>query len=242
MQPPRPRRQRLAHRQYRRQRGDVYEHRVGRGAGLLQSVRSHGRNGLAVIADFPVGEQRVIRDPDAVSSRRVLSGDDGAHAEANTRTIRALKARPVDLIDADKAAMLALPPLAPPVGLRLRIRLPRDNYVRVFGNDYSVDPVAIGRLVDVVADLDQVTVHLGVRLVAQHPRSWGNALTITDPDHVTTAARLREAFGKPRPVPDTDEVVLRDIAVYDTAFGVDLDTSTDTSTDTSIDIDIEEAS
>jgi transposase len=154
--------------------------------------------------------------------------------KANTRTVRALKARPVDLLDADRAAMLALPPLAPPVGLRLRIRLPRDYYVRVFGNDYSVDPVAIGSIVDVVADLDLVTVHLGLRLVAQHPRSWGNALTITDPVHVTTAARLRETFGKPRPVPDTGEVVLRDLADYDVAFGVDLDTSIDT--------DIEEAS
>lgn len=145
--------------------------------------------------------------------------------KANARTVRALKARPVDLLDADKAAMLALPPLAPSVGLRVRIRLPRDYYVRVFGNDYSVDPVAIGRMVDVVAELDHVTVHLGGRLVAAHPRSWGNALTITDPDHVITAARLREAFGQPRPVPvdarDTD-VMLRDLADYDTAFGVDL--------------------
>ena len=124
--------------------------------------------------------------------------------------------------------MLGLPPLAPPVGLRLRIRLARDYYVRVFGNDYSVDPVAIGRIVEVIADLDQVRVHLGGRLVAQHPRSWGNALTITDPDHVSTAARLREAFSKPRPATGTGqdtEVVLRDLAVYDAAFGVDLDTS-----------------
>jgi hypothetical protein len=89
--------------------------------------------------------------------------------KANTRTVRSLKARPVDLLDADRASMLALPPLAPPVGLPLRIRLPRDYYVRVFGNDYSVDPVAIGRLVDIVADLDLITVRLGVRLVAQHP-------------------------------------------------------------------------
>ncbi len=148
--------------------------------------------------------------------------------KANTRMVRALKARPVDLLDTDKTAMLALPPLAPPVGLRLRIRLGRDYYVRVFGNDYSVDPVAIGRMVDVVADLDQVSVHLGVRLVAQHPRSWGNALTITDPDHVSTAARLREAFSKPRPATGTGrhtEVVITDLAVYDAAFGVDLDTS-----------------
>jgi hypothetical protein len=145
--------------------------------------------------------------------------------KANRRTVRSVKARPVDLLDTDRAAMLALPPLAPPVGLRLRIRLPRDYYVRVFGNDYSVDPVAIGRLVDIVADLEQITVHLGVRLVARHPRSWGNALTITDPVHVTTAKRLREAFGRPRPVADAGEVMLRDLAVYDAAFGVDLDAS-----------------
>lgn len=154
--------------------------------------------------------------------------------KANARRVRALKARPIDLVAADKAAMLALPPLAPPVGLRLRIRLPRDYYVRVFGNDYSVDPVAIGRLVEVAADLEGVTVHLGDRLVAQHRRSWGNALTITDPDHVKTAARLREAFGTPRPVRSETEVVLRDLADYDTAFGVDLDTN--------ISISIEEAS
>jgi hypothetical protein len=150
--------------------------------------------------------------------------------KANARTVRALKARPVDLLGADKAAMLSLPPLAPLVGLRVRIRLPRDYYVRVFGNDYSVDPVAIGRMVDVVAELDHVRVHLGARLVAQHSRSWGTALTITDPDHVITAARLREAFQTPRPFPadarDTD-VALRDLADYDTAFGVDLTTSTD---------------
>jgi len=145
--------------------------------------------------------------------------------KANMRTVRALKARPVDLLEADKAAMLRLPPLAPPVGLRLRIRLSRDYYVRVFGNDYSVDPVAIGRMVDIVADLDQVRVHLGGRLVAHHPRSWGNALTITDPDHVTTAARLRDSFGKPRPVTGAGEVVVRDLADYDAAFGVDLATS-----------------
>ena len=145
--------------------------------------------------------------------------------KANRRTVRALKARPVDLLDVDREAMLALPPLAPPVGLRLRIRLARDYYVRVFGNDYSVDPVAIGRMVEVVADLDQVRVHLGGRLVAQHLRSWGNAMTITDPDHVTTAARLREAFGRPRPMPTDTDVVLRELADYDAAFGVDLDTS-----------------
>jgi hypothetical protein len=142
--------------------------------------------------------------------------------KANARTVRALKARPVDLLGIDKAAMLALPPVAPTHGFAARVRLPRDYYVRVFGNDYSVHPTAIGRMVDVVADLDLVIVRLEGRVIADHPRSWGNALTITDPDHVTAAARLREAFQTPRGTPAHAAVVLRDLADYDSAFGVDL--------------------
>jgi glyoxylase-like metal-dependent hydrolase (beta-lactamase superfamily II) len=48
------------------------------------------------------------------------------------------------------------------------------------------------------------------------------------PDHVRTAARLREAFQQPRATLLTaratsePEVVLRDLADYDAAFGVDL--------------------
>ncbi len=94
-----------------------------------------------------------------------------------------------------------------------------------------MDPIAIGRMVDIVADLDQVLVHLGGRLVAQHRRSWGTALSITDPVHVTTAARLREAFSKPRHRSAdyaVAEVVLPDLAVYNTAFGVDLNVDGDT--------------
>ena len=146
--------------------------------------------------------------------------------KANARTVRALKARPVDLLGIDKAAMLALPPVAPAHGFAARVRLPRDYYVRVFGNDYSVHPTAIGRMVDVVADLDLVIVRLEGRVIADHPRSWGTALTITDPDHVSAAARLREAFQTPRAslgIPTEAAVVLRDLAEYDSAFGVDIE-------------------
>ena len=143
--------------------------------------------------------------------------------KANARTVRALKARPVDLLGVDKAAMLVLPPVAPAHGFAARVRLPRDYYVRVFGNDYSVHPTAIGRMVDVVADLDLVIVRLEGRVIADHSRSWGTALTITDPDHVAAAARLREAFHTPRVLPVEAAVVLRDLADYDAAFGVDLD-------------------
>ena len=143
--------------------------------------------------------------------------------KANARTVRMLKARPIDLLDLDKAAMLTLPPLVPAHGFAGRVRLPRDYYVRVFGNDYSVHPSAIGRMVDVAADLVMVSVRLQGRLIAEHSRSWGNALTITDPDHVCAAARLRETFGASRAVPVEAAVVVRDLAEYDTAFGVDIE-------------------
>ena len=54
--------------------------------------------------------------------------------------------------------MLPLPPIPLQLGWRNQIRLGRDYYVRLDTNDYSVDPTAIGRMVDVTADLDRVRV------------------------------------------------------------------------------------
>ena len=89
---------------------------------------------------------------------------------ANGRQVRTIKTRPIDLVDVDRAAMLALPPVAPRVGWFNEIRLGRDYYVRVASNDYSVDPAAICRIVAVAADLQRVRVRLDGRLVADPPR------------------------------------------------------------------------
>jgi len=56
---------------------------------------------------------------------------------ANARVVRTIKAKPVDLLEADQAAMLPLPPVAPAVGWVNRVRLGRDYYVRVDSSDYS---------------------------------------------------------------------------------------------------------
>lgn len=114
--------------------------------------------------------------------------------KANTRLVRATGARPVDLLAADRAAMGALPPLAPVIGTTSRVRLGRDYYVRAAGNDYSVDPAVIGRFVDVVAALNRVIVTCAGVVVADHQRSWAARQVITDPGHVVTAAALRTAF------------------------------------------------
>jgi len=138
---------------------------------------------------------------------------------ANSRIVRTLKARPVDRLDADLAGMLPLPPVALQLGWRNRVRLGRDYYVRVDSNDYSVDPTAIGRLVDVTADLERVRVRLGGRVISEHARVWARGATITDPAHVATAKVLREQFQRPRAIADNDDLT-RDLADYDRAFGL----------------------
>jgi transposase len=141
---------------------------------------------------------------------------------ANSRTVRRINARPVDVIGLDRAAMVDLPPVAPTVGFTDRVRLPRDYYVRVLGNDYSVDPRWIGRFVDVAADLESVTVSVNGLQVTRHDRCWATGRTITDPEHVQVAKGLRTAFSSPR-APIVGECLDRDLADYDTAFGVSLD-------------------
>jgi hypothetical protein len=139
---------------------------------------------------------------------------------ANARVVRTTRAKPVDRLDVDKAAMLALPPVAPAVGWVNRVKLGRDYYVRADSNDYSVDPALIGRFVDVSADLSRVHVHHQGRLVAAHDRVWARGMTIIDPAHVAAAKVLREQFQQPRPAPAGDDVMVADLAEYDRAFGL----------------------
>ena len=139
---------------------------------------------------------------------------------ANGRHHRTLGARPVDRWGADLAAMLALPPVAPQIGWSTTVRLPRDHYVRLDSNDYSVDPVAVGRKVVVNADLDQVTVRLGTKVVATHQRCWARQQSITDPAHRAAALALSHAAAHRPPPPVSADVQQRDLSAYDAAFGL----------------------
>jgi transposase len=138
---------------------------------------------------------------------------------ANARLVRTIKARPVELIEADRARMLPLPPVPLLLGWRERVRLGRDYYVRLDASDYSVDPSAIGRMVEVSADLDRVRVRLEARMIADHVRVWARGVTVTDQAHVATAAILREQHRQPRTACAGDDLV-RDLADYDRAFGL----------------------
>lgn len=145
----------------------------------------------------------------------------GFLARANTRHHRALGCAPADRIEADKAAMLSLPPVAPVVGWRCSTRLPRDHYVRLDSNDYSVHPAVIGRRIEVAADLSRVRVLCDGRCVADHERIWAKHQTITDPQHLAAAQALRQQrLQLVRPPVETD-VEVRCLTDYDTAVGLD---------------------
>jgi transposase len=135
-------------------------------------------------------------------------------ATVNTRWRRHLECSPADRIAADKAAMTGLPPVAPVTGWRRMARLPRDHYVRLDTNDYSVDPAVIGRRIEIAADLGRVRVSCDGRVVADHERAWARHQTITDSAHLAAAQAMRAARHLLAPVtgPAGAEVEHRDLS------------------------------
>lgn len=138
---------------------------------------------------------------------------------ANVRHVRRLGCRPADRIEADLASMLTLPPVAPSIGWRHSLRLGRDHYVRVASNDYSVDPAAVGRRVEVTASLERVQVSCAGRIVADHPRCWARHQTITDPAHAQAAVMLRHDHRAAMRPPGEVQVEQRALTDYDRALG-----------------------
>lgn len=81
--------------------------------------------------------------------------------------------------------------------------------------------VAIGRRIEITADLSRVRVWCGGTLVADHDRIWAKHQTISDPEHVVAAKLLRrkrfDIVGPPHHV----EVEQRLLTTYDTVLGLD---------------------
>jgi transposase len=139
---------------------------------------------------------------------------------ANGRRKRVLGCAPTERVEADKAAMLSLPPVAPVTGWARSLRLPRDHYVRLDSNDYSVHPAAVGRRIQVSADLERVRAHCEGRLVADHARCWARHQTLHDPVHLDAAKALRRE--RLAVVPPAHTLVeQRPLADYDLVFGLD---------------------
>ena len=130
--------------------------------------------------------------------------------------MRTIKARPVDLLDADRAATLPLPPVGGSTGPGWDVTTTSASTATTTLST----PRVIGRFVDVTADLSRVEVRHEGKLVAAHHRVWARGMTITDHAHVAAAKVLREQFQLPRPASDPHDGLGRDLADYDRAFGL----------------------
>ncbi|MDN8577908.1 IS21 family transposase [Corynebacterium sanguinis] len=149
--------------------------------------------------------------------------DDWITNVANQRIHATTRTVPVTAWAADKVQMTALPPYPPQVGVIRQVRLPRNYYVAVDANRYSVDPLMINRIVTVHADLDRVIVRApGGAVVAEHLRVWGAHQTITDPQHAATAKQMRHQLTIPRPDPQAVEVEQADLSIYDRLAGMEV--------------------
>ena len=109
--------------------------------------------------------------------------------------------------------MRPLPEQMPNVDRRFVMRVPQQPYLRFDTNDYSLDPRAAGRRVEVRATQPEITaleLNTGA-LVAAHRRSFAKHLAFTDPAHQQLLEQLR---GTRRRGPRV-EVELRSLDRYD---------------------------
>jgi transposase len=132
---------------------------------------------------------------------------------ANQRIHGTTRVRPAEAIFEDRGSMMSFPPLLPDPSWRFTTRLPRDHYVRVDTNDYSVNPRYVGRRVDVQVTLDEVVVTCDETEVARHRRCLAKHQTLLTGEHARILRRIRAEAAEPRPVEVTVEE--RDLGVYD---------------------------
>jgi transposase len=137
---------------------------------------------------------------------------------ANNRIHGTTRRRPSEAIWEDRGAMMSFPPVLPDPSWRFTVRLPRDHYVRVDTNDYSVNPRFVGRRVEVRVTLDEVTATCDGTEVARHRRCLAKHQTLLAPDHSRVLRAMRAEQQVAAAV--TDAVEERDLADYDRALGV----------------------
>jgi transposase len=137
---------------------------------------------------------------------------------ANHRVHATTKVRPSEAVWEERGSMLAFPPVLPDPALRFRIRLPRDHYVHVDANDYSINPRFVGRPIDVRVTLEEVVAHCEGTEVARHRRCLGRHQSLLTADH----ARILRAMRAEREAAEAsvEAVEERDLSVYDRIAGV----------------------
>ena len=107
---------------------------------------------------------------------------------ANRRPHELADPSPAELIGADRRAMLPLPAAAPRTGWHLSITVGSQPFFRFDSNEYSVHQALVGRRLELVADLNQITVWCDGKVAARHVRAWAAGQVVGHPAHA--ASRL----------------------------------------------------
>ncbi|MBV8462872.1 MAG: IS21 family transposase [Acidimicrobiales bacterium] len=155
------------------------------------------------------------RFADVADFNRQLSG---WLVRANNRIHETTKRRPAEARCEDRGSMLAFPPVLPDTTLRFSTRLPRDHYVRVDTNDYSVNPRFVGRRIEVAVSLEEVVVTCAGTEVARHRRCLARHQSLLHPEHARALRAMRaEAVVTSAFAAAVEE---RDLSVYDRIAGV----------------------
>jgi len=134
---------------------------------------------------------------------------------ANQRIHGTTRVRPSVAIFEDRGAMMGFPPVLPDPSWRYATRLPRDHYIRVDTNDYSVNPRYVGRRVDVGVTLNEVTVTCEGTEVARHRRCLAKHQTLLTAEHARVLRAIRAEAIVASAVETGEMVEERDLSVYD---------------------------
>ena len=137
---------------------------------------------------------------------------------ANNRIHATTRVRPSEAMAEDRGSMMSFPAVLPDVSLRFSTRLPRDHYVRVDTNDYSVNPRFVGRRVEVRVTLDEVVVCCDGTEVARHRRCLAKHQSLLLADHACVMRAMRAEQIVTSALHAAVEE--RDLADYDRALGV----------------------
>jgi transposase len=134
---------------------------------------------------------------------------------ANMRIHATTRQRPAEAIFEDRGAMMAFPPVLPDPSWRFSVRLPRDHFVRVDTNDYSVNPRFVGRRVDVRVTLDEVVVTCEGTEIARHRRCLAKHQMLILSEHMRALRAMRAEAEVAAGLSADALVEERDLSIYD---------------------------
>jgi transposase len=167
--------------------------RVGRGneKGHVESLVGYGRRNFMV----PVP---------ACSSFAELNARLEASCRADLhRRVRGKPLTKAELLEVDRAAMLAIPTASFEARRVIAARANSLSLVRFDRNDYSVPTAFAHHELTVVGGIERVRIVEGTRLVATHPRCWEKERTTFDPRHyLALLERKPGALDVARPLED----------------------------------------